>query len=98
MKLLENPMFHDKSKNIEIKYYFIWDMVRSGAVKLQYVATDEQIADVLTKPLAKVKFEYFRERLGVIQIRVPRKRECNLLHGGKHRLFSDVINLGMLPC
>ena len=44
-------------------------------MKLQYVATDKQIADVLTKPLARVKFGYFRERLGVIQIKVPRKRE-----------------------
>ena len=42
-------------------------------MKLQYVATDEQIADVLTKPLARVKFEYFREKLGVLQIKVPSK-------------------------
>ena len=32
---------------------------------------EKQIADVLTKPLAKVKFEYFRENLGVLQIKVP---------------------------
>ena len=64
-------MFHDKSKHIEIKYQYIRDMVEKGAVKLQYVATDEQVADVLTKPLSKVKFEYFRDKLGV----VPRKRE-----------------------
>ena len=44
-------------------------------MKLQYVATEEQIVDVLTKPLARVKFEYFRERLGVIQNKTPRKRE-----------------------
>ena len=37
-------------------------------MKLQDVVTDEQIAYVLTKPLARVKFEYFRERLGVLQI------------------------------
>ena len=48
-------------------------MVQRGAVKLQYVATDEQIADVLTKPLAKVKFEKFGEKLGVHQIEVPPK-------------------------
>ena len=64
-------MFHDKSKHIEIKYQYICDMVEKGVVKLQYVATDEQVADVLTKPLSKVKFEYFRDKLGV----VPRKRE-----------------------
>ena len=38
---------------------------QKGVVKLQYVATDEHIADVLTKPLARVKFEYFKEKLGV---------------------------------
>ena len=67
VKLSKNPMFHDKSKHIEIKYHYIRDMVHRGAVKLQYVASmNEQIADVLTKPLARVKFEYFREKLGVL--------------------------------
>ena len=59
-------MFHYKSKHIEIKYHYIRDMVQRGVVKLQYVATDEHIADVLTNPLARVKFEYFREKLGVL--------------------------------
>ena len=42
-------------------------------MKLQYVATNEHIADVLTKPLARVKSKYFREKLGVLQIEVPSK-------------------------
>ena len=42
-------------------------------MKLQYVAMDEKIDDVLTKPLARVKFEYFREKLGVLQIEFPSK-------------------------
>ena len=71
--MLENPVFHDKSKHIEIKYHYIKDTVQRGAVKLQYVATDEQIADVLTKPLARVKVEYLREMLGVLHIEVPSK-------------------------
>ena len=48
-------------------------MVQRGAVNLQYVTTDEQIADVLTKPLARVNFEYFRENPGVLHIEVPSK-------------------------
>lgn len=64
-------MFHDKSKHIEIKYHYICDMVEKGAMELHYIAMDEQIADVLTKPLSKVKLEYFRDKLGV----VPRKRQ-----------------------
>ena len=51
----ENLVFHDKSKHIKIKYHYIRDMVQRGAVKFQYVAMDEQIADVLMKPLARVK-------------------------------------------
>jgi hypothetical protein len=71
IKLSENPVFHDKSKHIEIKYQYIRNMVEKGAVELHYIATDEQIADVLTKPLSRVKLEYFKDKLGV----VPRKRE-----------------------
>ena len=71
----ENPVFHDRSKHIEIKYHYIRDMVQRGAVKLLYVATEEQIADVLTKPLARLKFEYFRERLGVLQIEASSQRQ-----------------------
>jgi ATP sulfurylase len=67
IKLSENPVCHDRSKHIEIKYHYVRDMVQKGAVKLQYISTDEQVADVLTKPLSRVKFEYFRDKLGVVQ-------------------------------
>ena len=40
-------MFHEKSKHIEIKFHYIMDMVQRGVVKVQYVATKEEIADVL---------------------------------------------------
>ena len=66
VKLSENPIFHEKLKHIEIKYNYIRDMVQRGVVKLQYVVTEEHIADVLMKPLARMKFEYFKERLGVL--------------------------------
>ena len=73
VKLSDNPVFHEKSKHIEIKYHYIRDMVQRGVVKLQYVATKEHIADVLMKSLARIKFDYFREKLGVLQIKVSSK-------------------------
>jgi ATP sulfurylase len=76
IKLSENPVFHDRSKHIEIRYHFIRDRVQKGAVKLQYVSTNEQVADILTKGLSKGKFEYFWEKLGVIENTFLTKREC----------------------
>ena len=60
-----NPVFHDNLKHIETQYHFIHDMVQKGAVELKYISTDDQSADILTKPLPRVKFEYFRGRLRV---------------------------------
>ena len=57
IKKTENLVFHDKTKHIEVRYHFIWDMVQKGVVKLKYVATEEQVADVLSKHLDRVKFE-----------------------------------------
>jgi hypothetical protein len=73
IKMTKNPIFHDRSKHIEIRYHYIRDMVQRGAIKLQYVSTDEQVADVLTKPLSRVKFDHFRDKLGIVRKDLPRK-------------------------
>jgi hypothetical protein len=53
-------------KHIDIKYHHIRYMVHRGVVELQYISTDEQIEDILTKPLSRVKYEYLRYKLGVM--------------------------------
>ena len=50
-------------------------MVQKGAIQLQYLSTDEKVVDVLTKSLSRVKFEYFRDKIGVLQKDFPRKEE-----------------------
>jgi hypothetical protein len=66
IKMTENHVFHDRSKHIEIHYHYIRYMVQRGALKLLYVSTDEHVANVLTKPLSHVKFEHFRDNLGIV--------------------------------
>ena len=73
IKMMENHVFHDKSKHIEIQYHYIRDMVQKGAIKLQHVGTNEHVADVLTKPLSRVKFEHFRDKLGIVWLSIIRK-------------------------
>ena len=60
-------MFHDRSKHIEMRYHFIRDLVQRDALKLQYIRRDEQIANILIKPLTTSKFVYFRDKLGMAE-------------------------------
>jgi hypothetical protein len=71
VKMTENLVLYDRSKHIEIRYHYIDDMVQRGALKLQYISTDEQVVDVLTKPLYRVKFEHFRDKIGIVQKDLP---------------------------
>ena len=76
IQISENPVFHDRSKHIEIRYHFIRDYVQRGVVELQYISTDEQVADILTKTLGWGKFVFFKDKLGVVQNTFLGKREC----------------------
>ena len=75
IKLTENLVFHDRSKHIEMKYHFIRDMVQRRIIKLQYIRTNEQITDILTKPPSLGKFVYFQDQLGMAENVSLTKRE-----------------------
>eukprot|EP00253_Pinus_taeda_P003128 PITA_03128 len=59
IKLSENPVFHDRSKHIDIRCHFIRDCVQHGAIQLDYTSIGNQVADVLTKALGRTKFVQF---------------------------------------
>ena len=65
--LSENPVFNDRSIHIEIRYHFIRDYVQRGAVELQYISTDEQVADILMKSYRRGKHIHFRDKMGVVK-------------------------------
>jgi hypothetical protein len=78
IRLSEQPLFHERSKHIKIKYYFIRDKVQEGEVKLEYIPTDEQTTYILTKPLSRIKFAYFREKMEIMEITPLAEREDSL--------------------
>lgn len=65
----ENPIINSKSKHIHIREHFIREAVISGNVKIEYLPTDEMIADIFTKSLSGPKFVKFRNDLGLTEVR-----------------------------
>ena len=63
--LAKNPVFHGRSKHIDIRYHFIRECVERGEIIVKHVCTEEQRADVLTKALSIVKFEKMCHLLGI---------------------------------
>jgi hypothetical protein len=66
INISKNPMMHSKTKHIPIKYHFLWEQVAEKNIRVEYVGTKEQVADIFTKPLPREAFEYLRQRLRVI--------------------------------
>ena len=63
IQMLVILVFHDKTKHIEIRYHYISDMVQKGVVELQYVSTDDQTVDILTKHFLGQSLNTFAEDL-----------------------------------
>jgi hypothetical protein len=51
-----NPVFHTRTKHVEIDFHFVRDRVADKSLVVRFVPTSDQIADVLTKPLVSAKF------------------------------------------
>jgi len=49
--LSKNPILHSRAKHIEIKPHFIRDYVQEGILDIQFIDTEDQLADIFTKPL-----------------------------------------------
>lgn len=66
ISLAKNPIDHGGSKHIETRYHFIRDKVSKGKVKLLYCKSEDNLADLLTKPLKKNRFEDLRNKMMIM--------------------------------
>ena len=63
--LAKNPQFHARTKHIAIQHHFVREQQTAGTVDLQYIPTERQVADGLTKALPKDRFIAFRSAVGL---------------------------------
>ena len=59
IQLARNPVFHARTKHIEVHYHFVREKVLAGEIDLVYVSTQDQIADIFTKELGTEKLQKF---------------------------------------
>ena len=65
IKLANNLVFHKNTKHIDTQFHFVREKVQSKEIHLEYCNKCVNFADIFTKPLGKVKFQMFREMLGI---------------------------------
>jgi len=61
--LIVNGVVNKRSKYIDVKYRFVDDMIKNNIIKIKYCPAENQKADILTKPLNRVKFEKCKEHM-----------------------------------
>ena len=74
MQLSKNPVFHARTKHIEVHYHFVCERVLRREVELRYVRTDRQIVDIFTKALGSDKLQNFSKMLGLQHLNVSHLR------------------------
>ena len=66
--LAKNPVFHKRTKHIQIRYHFVRDAVDDKVIDVDFCPGKKMVADILTKPIPRVQFEYLRSQLGLKSI------------------------------
>ncbi len=66
--LTNNPVYHARTKHIEVHYHFIREKVLAKEIDFIHVNTEDQVANIFTKALGIDKLKKFRKMLGVLEV------------------------------
>jgi hypothetical protein len=66
VKLTNNPVQHSRTKHIDFHHHFIRDHQQKGDISIENIGTDDQLADLFTKPLDETRFCKLRNKLNIL--------------------------------
>ncbi|KAK6145154.1 hypothetical protein DH2020_021974 [Rehmannia glutinosa] len=68
INIAQNPVHHNRTKHIEIRHHFLRDCVSKRKIEISFIPSQDQLADIFTKPLSSETFSSIRARLGIMHI------------------------------
>ena len=68
INLTKNPIQHSRTKHIEIRHHFLRDHVQKGDIVVEFIRSEDQLADIFTKPLQEDQFGRLRRELGMTRL------------------------------